>query len=128
MLKNGAKDGKLKVAQQIKDVRLGNKIQLLRTLRILEKEGKSHKDLQIIKSDIVAALNASESETRIVLNELQPGSGSDSKLSDDLRNGLHWGREKMLRKFEVLEQQPTEYRDRGFMELKNRAHKLFEKL
>ena len=129
LLKDGKKDGNSKVAQEIEDVRLGNKIQILRTLRILEKEGQSHKDnLKIIKSDIVAALNAGDVETRIILNELQPRSRTDIKLSDDLKNGLHWGREKMLRRFEVLEQLPTEDRERGFMELKERSHKLFAKL
>jgi hypothetical protein len=107
---------------------LGNKIQILRTLRILNKEGLSRKDLKIIKSDIVAALNAGEFETRITLNELQPSSRTDSKFSDDLKNGLHWGREKMLRRFEVLEQLPPESREHGFMELKQRSDKLFAKL
>lgn len=128
LLKNGTKDGSSKVAQQIEDVRLGNKIQLLRTLRIWEKEEQSRKDLKTIKSDIVAALNADESETRIILNELQPDSRSDSKLSEDLRNGLHWGREKMLRRFEELEQVPTEYREKAFMRVKEQAHKVFAKL
>jgi hypothetical protein len=128
LLKNGAGDGSSKVAQEIEDVRLGNKIQILRTLRILEKEGQSRKDPKIIKSDIVAALNAGEFETRIILNELQLSSPSDSKLSDDLRNGLQWGREKMLRRFEVVEQLPAEERQKAIMELKERSRKLFAKL
>lgn len=49
MLKNGAADGDLKVAQAIKDVRLGDKIQILRTLRILEREGQSGKDLKTLR-------------------------------------------------------------------------------
>jgi hypothetical protein len=128
LLKNGAHDGNPKVAQGIRDVRLGNKIQLLRTLRILEKEGQSGKDLKTIKSDIVAALNAGEFETRIILKELQPSSPTDSKLSDDLRNGLHWGREKMLRRFEELEQVPSEYREEELVKVKERAHKVLAKL
>lgn len=128
LLKDGTKDGNSKIAQEIEDVRLGNKIQILRTLRILEKEAQSRKDLKSIKTDIVAALNAGDVETHINLKELQPGARTDSKLSDDLRNGLHWGREKMLRRFEVLEQLPPEDRERGLMELKERSHALFAKL
>jgi hypothetical protein len=128
LLKNGAEDGNSKVSQEIKDERLGEKIQILRTLRILEKEGLSGRDLKAIKSDIVAALNADESETRISLSEVQPSTRSDNKLSDHLRNGLQWGREKMLRGFEVLEQLPTESRKQGVIEFKERSHKLFAKL
>src|SRR5256885_7074399 len=59
LLKDGTDDGNSKVAQQMKDQRLGQKIQILRTLRILEREGQSRKDLKTTKSDIVAALNSS---------------------------------------------------------------------
>lgn len=128
LLKNGTNDGNSKVAQEMKDGRLGQKIQILRMLRILDKEGPSRKDLKTIKTDIVAALDTDESETRIILNELQPTSRIDSKLSDGLRAGLQWGREKMLRRFEVVEQLPPEYREQAFMELKERSRKLFAKL
>lgn len=128
LLKDGTHGGNSTVAQQIKDQRLGQKIQILRTLRILEKEGQSHKDLKTIKSDIFAALNSGEVETRIILNELQPSSRTDSKLWDDLRNGLHWGREKVLRRFEEIEQLPIEHREQAFMKFKDRSQKLFAKL
>lgn len=128
LLKNGIHDGNSKVAKEIRDERLGEKIQILRTLRILEKEGQSGQDLKTIKSDIAAALNAGEFETGTILSELQPSSRSDTKLSDGLRKGLHWGRETMLRRFEVIEQLPTEYREQAFRELKERSHKLFAKL
>jgi hypothetical protein len=128
LLKDGTKDGDSQVAQGIKDKRLGDKIQILRTLRILEKEGQSRKELKITKNDIVAALDSGELETRIALNELEPTSRIDNKLSDDLRKGLQFGREKMLRRFEVLEQLRPEYREQGFMELKDRLSKLFAKL
>ena len=128
LLKDGSMDGNSKVAQEIKDERLGEKIQILRMLRILEREGQSPKDLAIVKSDIGVALNTDESETRIILNELQPTSGSYNKLSDDLRNGLQVGREKMLQRFEVIEKLPAEYREKGFMELRGRSRKLFAKL
>lgn len=128
LLRNGAKDGNLAVAREIEDVRLGDKIQILRTLRILETEGQSPKDLKKIKSDIVAALNAGEFETRIIINELQPSSRTDSKLSDDLRAGLQWGRETMLRRFEVVEQLKTEHQEQALREFKDRLHKLFAKL
>jgi len=128
LLKNGTWEGNSKVAQGMQDTRLGEKIQILRTLRILEKEGQSPKDLKTIKSDIVAALNAGEFETRSILNELQPSSRSDSKLSDDLRAGLQWGRETILQRFEEVEQSATEHREEAFMKLKDRSHKLFAKL
>ena len=126
--KNGTRDGDPKVSREIKDERLGEKIQILRMLRILEKERLPRRDLKTIKSDVVAALDSGESETHITLSELEPSSRSDKKLSDDLRNGLQVGREKILRKFEVLEQLPTESREQGFTEFKERANKLFAKL
>ncbi len=128
LLKNGVKDGDSKVAQEIKDERLGEKIQVLRTLRILEKEGQSRKDLKLTKSDIVAALNLGEVETRITLNELEPTLRISDKLSDQFKAGLQVGREKMLRRFEVLEELPAENGEQGFMELKDRLNKLFGKL
>jgi hypothetical protein len=94
----------------------------------LEKEGQARKDLKITKSDIVAALDSSEFETRIILNELDPTSPSENKLSDDLRNGLQWGHVKMLRRFVVLEQLTSELREQGFFQFKDRAHKIFAKL
>jgi hypothetical protein len=128
LLKDGPSEGDSKVGQEIKDERVGEKIQVLRLLRILDKEGQSRKDLKLTKSDIVAALNTGEVEALITLNELEPTWRKNEKLSDHLRNGLQVGREKMLRRFEVLEQLPAENREQGFMELKERSHKLFAKL
>ncbi|HEY8223914.1 MAG TPA: hypothetical protein VIG25_01470 [Pyrinomonadaceae bacterium] len=128
LLKDGTEDGDSKVAQQIKDQRLGQKVQFIRTLRILEKEGQLPKDLGMLKSDILAALDTGESETRIILKELQPASRTDAKLSDDFRNGLQWGREDMLRSFEDIERQPPESRERAFLELKDRINKVYPKL
>lgn len=128
LLKNGAEDGSSKVSREIKDERLGEKIQILRTLRILEKEGLVRRDLKAIKSDIVAALNAGESETLTTLREVQPNERSNNKLSDDLKNGLQWGRETMLQRFEVVEQERAEYQQEAFMKLKERSQKLFAKL
>ena len=128
LLKDGTDDGNSKVAQQIKDQRLGQKLQILRTLRILEREGQSRKDLKTTKSDIVAALNTNESETLVSLSELSPISRSDNQLSDELKAGLQWGREKMLRRFDDLEKLPPENREQGFTRLKDRARELFSKL
>ena len=80
----------------------------------------------MVKSDILAALDAGESETRIILRELQADSQTDAKLSDDFRNGLQWGREGMLRDFEVIERQPVESRQRAFLELKDRIKKQYQ--
>lgn len=128
LLKDGSDDGNSNVAQQIKDQRLGQKIQILRTLKILEREGQSRKDLERTKSDIVAALNTSESETLASLSELSPISRSDNQLSDELKAGLEGGRQKMLRRFDDLEKLPAENREQGFMQLRDRARKLFLKL
>lgn len=128
LLKDGTDDGNSKAAQQIKDQRLGQKLQILRTLRILEREGQSQKDLKTTKSDIVAALNTSESETLVSLSELSPISRSDNQLSDELKAGLQWGREKMLRRFDDLEKLPAENREQGFTQLIDRARELFSTL
>ena len=128
LLIDGSNDGDPKVAQEIRDERLGEKIQILRTLRILEREDQSRKDLKTAKNDLVAALNSGESETLSTLKELEPTGRINNSLSDHLRNGLQVGREKMLRRFEALEQLPSEYQEKGFMELKDRSQKLFAKL
>jgi hypothetical protein len=128
LLNDGTDDGNSKVAQQMKDQRLGQKLQILRTLKILEREGQSRKDLKATKSDIVAALNTSEPETIVSLNQLAPLSRSDNQLSDELKAGLQWGRDKMLRRLDDLEKLPSENREQGFTQLKDRARKLFAKL
>jgi hypothetical protein len=128
LLKDGTEDGNAQVAQQIKDQRLGQKVQVVRTLKILEREGQSLKDLKTTRNDIVAALTASESETLLSLSELSRSARSDNQLSDELKAGLQWGREKMLRRFDELEKLPTENREQGFMQLKDRARKLISRL
>lgn len=128
LLKNGQKDGNSKVAQEIEDVRLGNKIQILRTLRILENEGFSRKDTKALKGEITAALDAGEYDALVIRKELLPASEMDDSLSKNLKKGLHWGREKMLRTFQTLEQMPIERQEQGIIELKDRARKLFAKL
>ena len=128
LLKDGTDDGNFKVAQQMKDQRLGQKIQVLRTLRVLEREGQSRKDLRTIKSDVFAALNASESETLANLSELLPASRSDNQLSDELKAGLQGGREKIMQRFNVVENLPTENQEQGLTELKTRAQNLVSKL
>lgn len=128
VLKDGTSDGNSKVAQQIKDERLGEKIQIHRMLKIFEEEGFSRKDLKTVKGDVSAALDAGEYEARIVRKELLPSSSLNDNLSEDLKSGLHWGREKMLRKFQTLEQLPRERQEQGLIELKGRAQKLLSKL
>ena len=128
LLKDGTDDGNPKVVRQMKDQRLGQKIQILRTLRILEREGQSQKDLKTTKSDVFAALNASESETLASLSELSPTSRTENQLSDELKAGLQWGRQKMMQRFDVLEKLPTENREQGLTELKARAQQLVSKL
>lgn len=128
LLKDGTDDGNATAAQQIKDQRLGQKLQILRALRILEREGQSRKDLKTTKSDIVVALNTSESETLASLSELSPNSRSYDQLSDDLKAGLQWGRDKILRRFDDLEKLPAQNREQGFTRLRDRARELFSKL
>lgn len=128
LLENGSEDGDSLAAQKIKDERIGEKIQILRTLRILEKQAKLPKDLKLLKGDVVAALNVGESETLITLNELQPLPSKRNKLSDDVRNGLQVGRGKMLQRLEALEQFPSDRRESAFTELKTRSSDLLTKL
>lgn len=128
VLKNGSDDGSSQVAQQIKDQRLGQKIQILRALKILERDGQSRKDLKTTRSDIVAALNTNESEALASISELSPDTRSDNQLSDELKAGLQWGRDKMLRRVDDLEKAPAENREQNFEEVKERARKLVSKL
>lgn len=128
LLKNDKNDGNAKVAQEIRDVRLGNKIQILRTLRILEKGEFSRKDIKALKGEITAALDAGEYEALIIRKELLPSYGMDERLSKNLKKGLHWGREKTLRTLQNLEQMPIERQEQGVIELKDRARELFAKL
>jgi len=128
LLKDGTNDGPPNVVQQISDERLGEKIQIYRTLKILEKDGPSHKDIKSLKADITAALDAGEDEARIIGKELRPTSRLDESLSENVKKGLHWGREKMLRRLQTLEQIPTERQEQGLSELKDRSHTLFAKL
>lgn len=128
LLKDGTNDGNSKVAQQISEERLGEKIQIYRMLKILEKEGLARKDIKALKGDVAAALDGGEDEARIIRKELAPASGKDDNLSEDLKKGLHWGREKMLRRFQTLEEMPIERQEQGFKELKDRSKKLFANL
>jgi len=128
LLKDGTSDGNSKVAQQVREERLGEKIQLHRMLKVFEKEGFSRKDIKAVKGDVTAALDAGEYEARIVRKELLPSSSIDDDFSEDLKSGLHWGREKMLRKLQTLEQLATERHEQGLIELKGRAQKLLSKL
>jgi hypothetical protein len=127
LLKDGTSDGSSQVAQTITDERLGEKIQLHRIVKILEKEG-SGKDIKVLKGDITAALDAGEYEIRRIRKELLPASRMDDNLSDDLKNGLHWAREKMLRRLQTLEELPAERQEQGVTELKARSQKLLSRL
>jgi hypothetical protein len=127
LLKDRTSDGDSKVAQTITDERLGEKIQLHRIVKILEREG-SGKDIKALKGNVTAALDAGEYEVRMTRKELLPASRMDDSLSEDLRNGLHWAREKMLRKLQTLEELPTERQEQGVTELKARSQKLLSKL
>jgi len=128
LLQDGTDDGNSDVARQMKDQRLGQKIQILRTLKILEREGQSRKHLKTTKSEVFAALNTSESETLANLRELSPTSHSGNQLSDELKAGLQWGREKIMQRLVVVENLPVENQEQGLTELKTRAQKLVSKL
>lgn len=128
LLENG-EDGYPRAAQRIKDERIGEKIQFLRTLRILEKQTKLPKDLRVLKGDVVAALNTEDSETLTALNELESNPLSRrNKLSDDVRTGLQVGRGKMLQRLEALEQFSSDRKDTAFTELKTRSSNILSKL
>jgi len=130
LLEDGNEDGDALIAQRIKDERIGEKIQLLRAIRILEKHAKLPKDMRGLKGEVVAALDAEESETLTALNELHPGQqrNARSKLSDDVKAGLLTGQGKMLQRLEALEQFPVEHQETAFKDLKMRASSLINKL
>lgn len=131
LLEGGGEDGDPVVTQRIKDARLGQKIQIFRTLKILEKEAKLPRNLKALKDDVDAALNTEDSDALNTLNELQPGNprlSRKKKLSDDVKEGLQVGRGKMLQRLEALEQFPSDLRENAFMELKTRTRDLLTKL
>jgi hypothetical protein len=131
VLENGGVDGDPVIARRIKEDRLGEKVQVYKALRILEKEeDKKPRDLKTLKSDVAAALNTSDAETLTTLNELQsidPAS-SDNRLSEGVRGGLQTGREVVLRRLEELENLPSDWVDEGFDRLKTRFRKLLKRL
>lgn len=57
VLKNGFQDGDPKETQDIKDERLGEKIQLPRTLRVLEKGPRDLKQLRMISLRLLIQVN-----------------------------------------------------------------------
>jgi hypothetical protein len=133
LLENGHHDGNLTVAQDVKDERLGEKIQILRTLRILDKHENLRKDVKALKDDVAAALNTPDSETLAMLSELEPpDTGSNrqknKELSDNMKKGLQVGREKMLRRLSTLEQLPNDSHETAIIELKTRFRMLLTRL
>ncbi|HEV2828535.1 MAG TPA: hypothetical protein VGW76_13130 [Pyrinomonadaceae bacterium] len=56
LLDGGREEGDPLVAQKIRDERLGEKLQVFRTVRILERQRDLPKDLKILKHDVAAAL------------------------------------------------------------------------
>jgi hypothetical protein len=130
LLENGSDDGDSLEAQKIKDERLGEKIQVFRTLRILERQAKLPKDLKGLTDDIVASLDASESESLVTLNELQRADTSSkrNRLSDEVKAGIQVGRGKMLQKLEALERIPNDRWETAFEDLKTRFNHLVVRL
>lgn len=133
LLENGSHDGDFATAQRIRDERLGEKIQILRTLKILDKQENFRKEPKVLKDELVAALSTLESETLTTLNELQVPDGvtgrqDNKQLSDGVKEGLQIGREGMVRRLARLEQFPNDSRETAFMELKMRLSKLLTKL
>jgi hypothetical protein len=126
LLENGSHDGNFLIAQKIRDERLGEKVQVHRTLRILENQKTLGKDPKALKDEVDAALSKAEPETLATLNEL--ARTTPKQLSDDVKRGLQVGREKMLRRLAALEQFPSESRERELMELKARFSALLTRL
>ncbi len=127
LLEDGSEDGDSLAARRIKDERVGEKIQFLRALRILERQERLPTDVKLLKAEVVAALNADDAEMLTTLNELQPLLRKN-KLSDDVKMGLQFGREKMLQRLEALEHFPTDRRESAFTELKTRSSDLLTRL
>ena len=114
-------EGSPAVEHEIKDQRLGEKIQLRRVLRILDKQENFPNDLTALKAEISAALDRPEAETLMAVNEADPLYGTILEMSHQLKAGLQVGREKMLHRLSEIEEGPVDWRDRDFARLKRKA-------
>lgn len=113
-LDGGIAEGKSAVVERIKDDRLGARIQIERTLKVLEKfldpsHPKKNAEVHSLKAEIVSLLNAPETDSLAALKRLQP-TRSWHSLSDQAKNALEDGKQSVLSEFRAVEaaDDPTE--------------------
>ena len=107
VLDDGSAQGDDIVIQEIKDSRLGSRIQIERTLRLLNNYLKSTNSptkaaVGELKSRIVSRLDASEADSLAALKQLQPGRPWNS-LSEQAKNALQNGKQTVLLEFQAAE-------------------------
>lgn len=113
VLDDGSGDGDILAFEDIKAKRLGEEIQLRRTIETLDRFfERSQSDIGRLKSEIASALNASETDTLNRLLQINPtgviNRDSQKALPDSVKWGLHKGRENILRKMAEVKDQNTE--------------------
>jgi hypothetical protein len=113
VLDNKTGDGDPIVFEEIRDTRLGQAIQIRRSLRLLDKYmyGPARYNNSKLKNDLEKALNAPDTETLTELRELHPLGLIDPKgqssVNDFFRQGLAAGRNDVLKKLNEVEQSAT---------------------
>lgn len=107
ILDGGTGDGNSAVLQDIKDQRLGERIQIERTLKLLDNylklpSSKINSGVGELKSQIVSELDAPEADSLTALRELQPAR-QWSSLSEESKNALGNGKQYVLGDFRTVE-------------------------
>jgi len=131
VLDDNTGDGDPILFEELRDTRLGQAIQIRRSLRLLNKyiDGASGDYSSRLKDDLEKALDAPETETLTELRELRPlgiiNRKGQNSLNDSFKEGLAAGRNDVLRKLNAAEQSPggTE----TLLKLKAHLQKLLER-
>ena len=106
-LDGGSADGNAAVIQDTKDDRLAARIQIERTLKLLDNHlklpgPKTNAEMGKLKSEIVSELEAPEADSLAALKQLEPARYGNS-LSEHTRNALGEGKQRVLGEFHDVE-------------------------
>jgi hypothetical protein len=133
-------EGDQEILRGIEDERLGEKVQVMRILSLLEEvpaqANDSRQEMAIakrLKSRAESALSKGEAETLADLKSVKPrGAGPDlevrSDLSEQFKNGLQTGRETILRKIYELKEADQPHNDSYLNEQMARLKEYYRKL
>ncbi|HYJ88544.1 MAG TPA: hypothetical protein VEW46_20930 [Pyrinomonadaceae bacterium] len=131
VLDDGTGDGDVLAFEDIKAARVGEEIQIRRTLKKLhEFINSGESNVTRLRNEVSASLNASDSHTLKEVLEIEPAGvinrHSNSRLSDNLKRGLENGRQNALRKISEIENlgHPAE----EFVKLKNTYKRILTRL